>query len=100
MSDPFKGKRGRQKGQTKDLVIIKDPIFAPYEIHEDRNCYTLMEPGYNDNMTAVGYYHSLENILHTLVRNCMVNKKGTYTFKQYLNEHKQTLENFKQALNI
>ena len=33
MSDPFKGKRGRQKGQTKDLVIIKDPIFAPYEIH-------------------------------------------------------------------
>ena len=100
MSDPFKGKRGRQKGQTKEIVIIKDPIFAPYEIHEDKTCYTLMEPGYNDNMMVIGYYSSLENLVRTLVRNKMVDKKGTFTFKEYVAEHKQTLENFKQALNI
>lgn len=100
MSDPFNGRRGRQKGQIKDIIVIKDPLFAPYEIHEDKNCYTLVEPGYNDNMVPVGYYSSLENLIHTLVRNYMVNKKGTYTFKEYLNEHKQTLETFKQALNI
>lgn len=100
MSDPFKGKRGRQKGQTKEVVIIKDPIFAPYEIHEDKTCYTLMEPGYNDNMVVIGYYSSLESLVHTLVRNKMVDKKGTFTFKEYVKEHKQTLENFKQALNI
>jgi hypothetical protein len=100
MNDPFNGRRGRQKGQTKDIVIIKDPIFAPYEIHEDKTCYTLVEPGYNDNMVVIGYYNSLENLVHTLVRNKMVDKKGIFTFKEYMTEHKQTLENFKQALNI
>lgn len=100
MSDPFKGKRGRQKGQTKDIVVIRDPIFAPYEIHEDKNCYTLMEPGYNDNMVAVGYYSSLEAIVTKLVRSKMVDNKGTFTFKEYITEHKQTLENFKKALNL
>jgi hypothetical protein len=100
MSDPFKGKRGRQKGQTKDVVIIKDPIFAPYEIYEDKNCYTLMEPGYNDNMMAVGYFSSLEAIVTKLVRSKMVDNKGTFTLKEYMQEHKQTLENFKKALNI
>jgi hypothetical protein len=100
MNDPFNGRRGRQKGQTKDIIIIKDPIFAPYEIHEDKTCYTLMEPGYNDNMVVIGYYNSLENLVHTLVRNKMVDKRGTFTFKEYVTEHKQTLENFKQALNI
>jgi hypothetical protein len=100
MNDPFKGKRGRQKGQTKDIIIIKDPIFAPYEIHEDKNCYTLMEPGYNDNMMAIGYYNSLEALITKLVRGKMVDNKGTFTLREYVKEHKQTLENFKQALNI
>jgi hypothetical protein len=100
MSDSTQGRRGRQKGQTKDVVIIKDPIFAPYEIHEDKNCYTLMEPGYNDNMMAVGYYSSLEAIVNKLVRGKMVDNKGTFTLKEYMKEHKQTLENFKKALSI
>jgi hypothetical protein len=100
MSDSFNGRRGRQKGQTKDMIIIKDPVFAPYEIHQDKNCYTLVEPGYNDNMVAVGYYNTIDHVLSTLVRNCMVNKKGTYTFKEYMTEYKQITENFKQALNL
>ena len=100
MSDPFNGRRGRQKGQVKDVVIIKDPLFAPYEIHEDKNCYTLVEPGYNDGMVTIGYYNSLEAVMHRLIRNCIVDKKGTYTFKEYINEHKKTVDNLKQALNI
>jgi len=100
MSDSFNGLRGRQKGQTKDMIIIKDPVFAPYEIHQDKNCYTLVEPGYNDNMVAVGYYSSLDHVLSTLVRNCMVDKKRTYTFKEYMDDYKQTTKDFKQALNL
>ena len=100
MSDLFNGKRGRQKGQTKDMIIIKDSLFAPYEIHQDKNCYTLVEPGYNDNMVAVGYYNTFDHVLSTLVRNCIVDKKKTYTFKEYMVEYKQITENFKQALNL
>jgi hypothetical protein len=59
-----------------------------------------MEPGYNDNMIVIGYYHSLETLVHTLVRNKMVDKKGTFSFKEYIAEHKQTIKNFKQALDI
>ena len=51
-------------------------------------------------MVVIGYYSTLENLVHTLVRNKMVDKRGTFTFKEYVTEHKQTLENFKQALNI
>jgi hypothetical protein len=51
-------------------------------------------------MIVIGYYTSLENIVHRLVRNKMVDNKGTFTLKEYVKEHKQTLENFKQALNI
>ena len=100
MSDPFNGRRGRQKGQIKDIVVIKDPIFAPYEIHEDKNCFTLVEPGYNDNLVVVGYYTSLESTIYSLVHNIMVDKKGIYTLREYLNEHRSTINNFKQALNI
>lgn len=100
MSDSTQGRRGRQKGQTKDVVIIKDPLFAPYEIHEDKNCYTLMEPGYNDNMMAVGYYSSLESIVTKLVRGKMVDNKGVFTLKEYIEEHKKTLNNFKKILSI
>jgi hypothetical protein len=99
-TDPFNGKRGRQKGQTKDMVIIRDPLFAPYEIHEDKNCYTLVEPGYNDNMVAVGYYRSLDAVIQQLIRHCLVDKRGIYTFKEYIDEHKKTINSLKQALSI
>jgi hypothetical protein len=51
-------------------------------------------------MVAVGYYNTIDNVLDTLVRNCMVNKKGTYTFKEYMVEYKQITNDFKQALNL
>jgi hypothetical protein len=29
-----------------------------------------------------------------------VDKRGTYTFKEYINEHKNTINSLKQALSI
>jgi hypothetical protein len=51
-------------------------------------------------MVTVGYFNSLEAVMHRLIRNCIVDKKGIYTFKEYVEEHKQTVNNLKQALNI
>jgi hypothetical protein len=99
MNDPFNGKRGRQKGQTKDIVTIKDPLFAPYEIQEDKNCYTLLEPGNNGTMNTIGYFSTLDALMIRVVRNCIVDKKGQYTFREYINEYKKTIDNLKQIIN-
>lgn len=99
MSDKFNGRQGRQKGQTKDVVTIKDPLFPDYEIQEDTNCYALIFVK-GDNKTTVGYYSSLIGALHRLIKNDLVDKKGTYTLKEYIDEYKKLTENFKQAIEI
>lgn len=99
MSDKFNGRQGRQKGQTKDVVIIKDPSFPDYEIHQDSNCYSLILVK-NDNRTTVGYYSSLVGTLQRLVKNSLVEKKSTYSLKEYIEEYKNLTENFKQAIEI
>jgi hypothetical protein len=98
VKDPFNGKRGRQKGQTKDIVIIKDPLLDPYEIHLDSSCYNLVEPGYNDSMVTVGYFNSLSALLGKLARYKLVEKKGEYTLREYINEHKQVIENLTKVI--
>jgi len=74
LKDPFNGKRGRQKGQTKDLVVIKDEAIAPYEIHIDQSCYILVEP--------------------------VVSEGKQFTLREYINEYKQVVENLKQTIKI
>jgi hypothetical protein len=51
-------------------------------------------------MVAVGYYRSLDGLIQQLVRHCLVDKKGTYTFKEYINEYKNIINSLKQALSI
>lgn len=98
--DPFNGKRGRQKGQTKDLVIIKDEAIAPYEIHIDNSCYTLVEPGYNDNMVSIGYFSTLATALEKLTRYKLVSEGKQYTLKEYIAEYRQLTDNLKQTIKI
>jgi hypothetical protein len=100
LKDPFNGKRGRQKGQTKDLVIIKDKAIEPYEIHIDYNCYTLVEPGYNDAMVSVGYFSTLTAALEKLTRYKLVSEGKQFTLREYINEYKQVVENLKQTIKI
>jgi hypothetical protein len=100
MKDPFNGKRGRQKGQTKDMVVIKDEIFAPYEIHQDKNCFALIEPGNNGTLTTVGYFSSLDSLLVKLVSYCILDKQGQYTFKEYIKEYRNIVDNLKQIVSI
>ena len=35
--------RGRQKGQTKRMSMIKDPIIAPYQIQVEEDQYVLID---------------------------------------------------------
>jgi len=90
--DPFNGKRGRQKGQIKNVSIIKDPLLDPYEIHIDNNCFNLVEPSYNGSMVTVGYFTSLSTLLSKVSRYKMVEKNQQYTIQEYIKEHKNTID--------
>ena len=39
--------RGRQKGQTKRMSMIKDPIIAPYEIQVEEDQFVLVDTDKN-----------------------------------------------------
>ena len=43
--------RGRQKGQTKRMSIIKDPIIAPYQIQIEEDQFVLVD---SDKAKALG----------------------------------------------
>ena len=50
--------RGRQKGQTKRMSVIKDPVIAPYEIQVEEDQYVLID---TEKDKPLGYYSSLAN---------------------------------------
>lgn len=91
--------RGRQKGQTKDVITIKDPLFEKYEIQEDSNCYILVE-NTESGPTVVGYYTTLGNAVDKLAHGFLINKSGTYTLEEYVKEYKKIVNEFKQALKL
>ena len=49
--------RGRQKGQTKRMSMIKDPIIAPYQIQVEEDQYVLIDTEKNK---PLGYYSQLD----------------------------------------
>ena len=50
--------RGRQKGQTKRMSMIKDPVIDPYEIQVEEDQFVLID---TDKDKPLGYYSNLES---------------------------------------
>jgi hypothetical protein len=100
METPVKGRRGRQKGQVKEVTVIKDPIFGPYEIHQDQNCFSLIEikPGSVDN--TIGYFHELHSAIERLAKCKMVDKSQILTLRGYIDEYKKEVNQLKKAIKI
>ena len=55
--------RGRQKGQTKRMSIIKDPVIAPYEIQVEEDQYVLID---TEKDKPLGYYSDLKNAIQKI----------------------------------
>ena len=68
--------RGRQKGQTKRMSKIKDPVIAPYEIWVEEDQYVLVDTSKDK---PVGYYSNLSNAVHKISRLGLANQKEDYT---------------------
>ena len=50
--------RGRQKGQTKRMSVIKDPIIAPYEIQVEEDQYVLIPVEQDEIKTAIDGFNA------------------------------------------
>ena len=73
--------RGRQKGQTKRMSVIKDPVIAPYEIQVEEDQYVLID---TEKEKPLGYYSDLTNAIQKITRMSLANTKEEYTLAGFI----------------
>ena len=83
--------RGRQKGQTKRMSKIKDPVIAPYEIWVEEDQYVLVDTSKDK---PVGYYSNLSYAVHKISRLGLANQKEDYTLAGFI----ESFNNIKNQL--
>lgn len=92
--------KGRQKGSIKKTSTIEDPALGDYKIVFDEESYNLVLTDPETKKEKVlGYYTQLGSALKRVVKNQTIEKKSTYTIKEYLNELETTLNNLKTLIN-
>jgi hypothetical protein len=75
--------RGRQKGQTKRMSKIKDPIIAPYEIQVEEDQYVLID---TEKDKPLGYYSNLDSAVKRVSRMSLANAKEEYTLIEFIKD--------------
>ena len=83
--------RGRQKGQTKRMSIIKDPIITPYEIQVEEDQYVLID---TEKEKPLGYYSDLTHAILKVSRMSLANAKEEYTLAGFI----ESFNNIKNKL--
>jgi len=83
--------RGRQKGQTKSMSIIKDPIIAPYEIQVEEDQYVLID---TKKEKPLGYYSDLKHAIKKISRLGLANQKEEFTLTGFI----ESFNNIKNKL--
>ena len=83
--------RGRQKGQTKRMSVIKDPVIAPYEIQVEEDQYVLVD---TDKDKPLGYFSDLVSVINKVSRLGLANQKDDYTLAGFI----ESFNNIKNQL--
>ena len=83
--------RGRQKGQTKRMSIIRDPLIIPYEIQVEEDQYVLID---TEKEKPMGYYSALDAAILKVSRMSLANAKEEYTLAGYI----ESFNNIKNKL--
>ena len=81
--------RGRQKGQTKRMSVIKDPVIAPYEIQVEEDQYVLIDTEKNK---PLGYFSNLETVITRVSRMSLANAKENYTLAGFIESYNNIKE--------
>ena len=81
--------RGRQKGQTKRMSVIKDPVIAPYEIQVEEDQFVLTDTEKNK---PLGYFSNLETVITRVSRMSLANAKEDYTLAGFIESYNNIKE--------
>ena len=76
--------RGRQKGQTKRMSKIKDPVIAPYEIWVEEDQFVLVD---TEKDKPLGYFSDLSSAVHKVSRVSLANQKDNYTLTGFIESY-------------
>ena len=76
--------RGRQKGQTKIISKIKDPVLKPYELWLEEDQIVLMDMNKNKPM---GYYGSMDGAIRRVANLSLVSKEIDYTLAGFIESY-------------
>ena len=89
--------RGRQKGQTKRMSIIEDPVIAPYIIQGEEDQYVLVD---SSKDKPLGYYGDLASAIQRISRMGLVNSKESYTLTGFIESYKNIVEHLTSNFKI
>ena len=89
--------RGRQKGQTKRMSKIKDPVIAPYEIWVEEDQYVLVDTAKDK---PVGYYSDMAHAINKISRLGLANRKEDYTLAGFIESFNNIKDQLTQPFKI
>ena len=81
--------RGRQKGQTKIMSKIKDPILGPYELWLEEDQIVLVDASKNKTLS---YHGSLEHAVRKLSYLSVVSQEEDYTLTGFIESYKNIVK--------
>ena len=81
--------RGRQKGQTKIMSKIKDPILGHYELWLEEDQIVLVD---TNRDKALSYHGNLEHAVKKISYLSVVSKETDYTLTGFIESYKNIEE--------
>ena len=88
--------RGRQKGQTKRMSKIKDPVIAPYEIQVEEDQYVLID---TEKEKPLGYYTDLKHAIQKISRLGLANRREEYTLAGFIESFNNIKNKLTKSIN-
>jgi len=89
--------RGRQKGQTKIMSKIKDPILKNYELWLEEDQIVLVD---TNRDKALSYHGNLEHAIKRISYLSVVSKEEDYTLTGFIESYRNIIEQLTQKFKI
>ena len=89
--------RGRQKGQTKIMSKIKDPILGHYELWIEEDQIVLMD---TNRDKALSYHGSLEHAVKRVSYLSIVSEETDYTLTGFIESYNNIINKLTQKFKI
>ena len=89
--------RGRQKGQTKIISKIKDPVLGPYELWFEEDQIVLVDA---IKEKTLSYHGNLEHAVKKVSYLSVVSKEEDYTLTGFIESYNNIINKLTQKINI